>query len=203
MTMEFVPKLSLLAVLCLQGASASQPGSSVSDTGLDSSIQGLISGIKVLHRTYEQCEQHEDMFACLKLKALKFADRALQVKSIPIVEGVEIVRKGAAEDSRHLNEPLLEFNEADLPADPQKRQETLDDLLVDRLLRFLRTHTLQVSVPKFISDLDDSTGEKILQEGEFTYQHHHCENGRDFIKMVQSCQIFLVANFCILGCDNV
>jgi hypothetical protein len=134
--------------------------------GLESSNQGLISGIKLLYRTYEQCEQQQDMFACLKFKALKFADRALQVKSIPLVEGVEIVKKEDAEDRRHLNEPLVELNEADLPVDPDKRQETLDDILIDRLSRFLRTHTLQFSVPKFIGDLDDSTGEKILQEGE-------------------------------------
>jgi hypothetical protein len=106
------------------------------------------------------------MFACLKLKALKFADRALQVKSIPIVEGVEIVKKEEAEDSRHLSEPLVELDEADLPADPEKRQETLDELLIDRLLRFVRSYTLQFSVPKFLSDLDDATGENILQEGE-------------------------------------
>jgi hypothetical protein len=164
--MEFVPKLILLAVLCLQGVSASQTGSSVSDTGSESSTRGLISGIKVLYRTYEQCEREEDMFACLKLKALKFADRALQVQSIPLVEGVEIVKKGDAEDSRHLNEPLVELGETNLPADPEKRQETLDDFLIDRLSRFLRSHTLQFSVPKFISDLDDRAGEKILQEGE-------------------------------------
>lgn len=164
--MELVPKLILLAVLCLQGVSTSPPGSSVSDMGSESPNQGLISGIKVLCRTYEQCEQEEDMFACLKLRALKFADRALKVKSIPLVEGVEIVKKNDAEDSRHLSEPLLELDEADLPTDPEKRQETLDDFLIDRLSRFLRSHTLQFSVPKFLSDFDESAGEKLLEEGE-------------------------------------
>jgi hypothetical protein len=81
---------------------------------------------------------------------------------------VELVKKDDAEDSRQLNEPLVEVDEADLPTDPEKRQETLDDFLIDRLSRFLRSHTLQLRVPKFISDLDESTGDNMLEEGEST-----------------------------------
>jgi hypothetical protein len=164
--MEFVPRLILLAVLCLQSVSTSPSGSSVSARGAETADQGLSSGIKVIYRTYQQCEQQEDMFACLKLKALKFADRALKVKSIPLMDGMELVKKGDDEDGRQLNEPFVELDEANLPTDSEKRQETLDDLLIDRVSRFLRSHTLQFSVPKFIRDLDDSAGDKMLEEGE-------------------------------------
>jgi hypothetical protein len=138
----------------------------VSARGLESLDQGLASGIKVLYRTYQQCEQQEDMFACLKLKALKFLDRALKVKSIPVLDGMEIVKKDDEEVSRQMNEPLVEIDETNLPMDPEKRQETLDDLLVDRVSKFLRSHTLQFSVPKFISELDDSFGDTMFEEGE-------------------------------------
>jgi hypothetical protein len=158
--------LIFLATPCLHNVASSPTGSSVSARGVESSDQGLTSGIKVLYKTYQQCEQQEDMFACLKLKALKFADRALKVKSIPLVDGMELVKKEDDEDGRQLNEPLVEVEEANLPTDPEKRQETLDDLLIDRLSRFLRSHTLQFSVPKFISDLVDSDGDKMLEEGE-------------------------------------
>jgi hypothetical protein len=87
------------------------------------------------------------------------------VKSIPLVDGMELVKKGD-EDGRELSEPLVEVDEASLPTDPEKRQETLDDLLIDRVSRFVRSHTLQFSVPTFISDLDNSSGEKVLEEGE-------------------------------------
>jgi Protein of unknown function (DUF1676). len=166
--MEFVPRLILLAILCLQSVYTSPSGSSGSARGVESEDHGLSSGIKVLYRTYQQCEQQEDMFACLKLKALKFADRALKVKSIPLVDGMELVKK-SDEDGRQLNEPLVEVDEGNLPTDPEKRQETLDDLLIDRMSRFLRSHTLQFSVPKFISDLDDSAGDKMLEEGESVF----------------------------------
>ena len=163
--MGFVPRLILLAILFLQSVSTSPSGSFVSARGPDEADQGLSSGIKVLYRTYQQCEQQEDMFACLKLKALKFADRALKVKSIPLVDGMELVKKGD-EDGRELNETLVDVDEANLPTDPEKRQETLDDLLIDRVSRFARSHTLQFSVPKIISDLYNSAAKKILEEGE-------------------------------------
>jgi hypothetical protein len=165
--MEFVPMLIFLAALCVHSVASSPPEISVSDRDAESSSdQGLTSGFNVLYRTYQQCEKQDDMFACLKLKALKFADRALKVKSIPLVDGMELVKKDDEESSRQLNEPLVEVDEASLPADPEKRQETLDDLLIDRLSRFLRSHTLQFSVPKFISDLDYSAGDNMLEEGE-------------------------------------
>jgi hypothetical protein len=106
------------------------------------------------------------MFACLKLKALKFAERALRVKSIAVFDGVEIVMKGGAEVSRQMSEPLVEVDEADLPVDPEKKHETLNDFLIDRLARFMTSHTLKLSVPKFVNDLSDSSGEKMLEEGE-------------------------------------
>lgn len=164
--LEFVPMLIILAILCQQSVASSPTESSVSARGVESSDQGLISGIKVLYKTYQQCERQEDMFACLKLKALKFADRALKVKSIPLLDGMELVEKDDEEDGRQLNEPLVEIDEENLPTDPGKRQETLDDLLIDRLSRFLRSHTLQLSVPKFISALDDNAGDNMLEEGE-------------------------------------
>ncbi|KDR19953.1 hypothetical protein L798_05231, partial [Zootermopsis nevadensis] len=163
--LEFVPMLIILAILCQQSVASSPTESSVSARGVESSDQGLISGIKVLYKTYQQCERQEDMFACLKLKALKFADRALKVKSIPLLDGMELVEKDDEEDGRQLNEPLVEIDEENLPTDPGKRQETLDDLLIDRLSRFLRSHTLQLSVPKFISALDDNAGDNMLEEG--------------------------------------
>lgn len=164
--MNLLPKLIFLTTVCLQSASPSPSGSLETARGLESSDQGLMSGIRVLYRTYERCEQQEDMLACLKLKALRFADRALKVKSIPLIDGVEVVKKAESEDSRRLSEPLVEVSEEDLPADAEKRQETLDDFLIDRLSRFLRTHTIKFSLPKFIGDLNDNTGDMMIQEGE-------------------------------------
>ncbi|XP_069681129.1 uncharacterized protein Osi11 [Periplaneta americana] len=161
-----VAVLIVFAVQCLLCATSSLPSSSTSAKAADSSEFGFASGIKVLYRTYQQCEQQEDLLSCLKLKALKFADRALKVKNIPIVDGMALVKKDDEEGSRQMKELSEDVNEESLPVDPEKRQEALDDFLLDRVSRFLKSHTLQFSVPKFISELDESFGENdTLEEG--------------------------------------
>lgn len=53
------------------------------------------------------------------------------------------------------------MNEINLPAEPEARENEVDSLLVDRVARFLSTHTLQFKVPKdSIDDLQTS-----LEEG--------------------------------------
>lgn len=53
------------------------------------------------------------------------------------------------------------LNEINLPAEPEARENEVDSLLVDRVARFLATHTLQFKVPKdSIEDLQTS-----LEEG--------------------------------------
>ena len=84
------------------------------------------SGSKVLYRAFEQCGKVRfgDVLTCLKLRALKFADRALRSDSIQVVEGANIVRTAPkAEDrsGRDLNlETLPEVKDAILPTDPEE-----------------------------------------------------------------------------------
>lgn len=117
-------------------------------------------GMNILYNVYKKCGETEDMFSCMKIRALKFADRALKVNTIPLFVGMSVVRNEEA-GSRAFSVP--EFNENELPQDPEKRQETLDDLLVDRVTRFLKTHSVQFDLPKFVED----TEENEVEQGEF------------------------------------
>lgn len=53
------------------------------------------------------------------------------------------------------------MNEINLPAEPEAREAEVDSLLVDRVARFLGSHTIQFKVPKdSIQDMQRS-----LEEG--------------------------------------
>lgn len=106
-------------------------------------------GINMLYNVYRKCGESEDMFSCLKIRALKFADRAIKVNNIPLFVGMSVVRNEEA-GSRAFSVP--DFDENALPQDPEKKQETLDDLLVDRVTRFLKTHSVQFDLPKLVED---------------------------------------------------
>lgn len=74
---------------------------------------------------------------------------------ITVAEGVQLIQTEAQATGRSLNEIVL-------PAEPEAREAEVDSLLVDRIARFLGSHTIQFKVPKdSIQDMQRS-----LEEGE-------------------------------------
>jgi hypothetical protein len=129
------------------------------------------SGSKVLYRAYEQCGgvRFGDFLTCLKLRALKFADRALRFDSIPVVNGVNIVRtspKAEEGSGRDLNvEPIPEVNEAVLPTDSEEKQDKLNEMLLERMARFLQTHSVQIDMPRLFEEINQLFDDHAVEQG--------------------------------------
>ncbi|KAJ6637530.1 hypothetical protein Bhyg_10261 [Pseudolycoriella hygida] len=91
------------------------------------------------------------MFLCMKERALRYVDGT--DGDIQLGEGVSFLQTEPMSQGRSLNEN-------NLPAEPEAREIEVDSLLVDRVARFLATHTLQFKVPKdSIEDLQTSLEE--------------------------------------------
>lgn len=129
------------------------------------------SGSKVLYRAFEQCEKVRfgDVLTCLKLRALKFADRALRYDSIQVADGINIARTSLkAEDrsGRDLNlEPIPEVNEAVLPMDPEEKQDKLNEMLLERMARFLHTHSMQFDMPWLMDEISQLFDDHPVEQG--------------------------------------
>jgi hypothetical protein len=129
------------------------------------------SGSKVLYRAFEQCGNVKfgEVLGCLKLRALKYADRALRSDSIQVADGINIVRTlPKAEDGsgRDLNlEPIPEVNEAVLPTDPDEKQDKLNEMLLDRMARFLQTHSMQFDMPRLMDDISQLFDDHPVEQG--------------------------------------
>jgi hypothetical protein len=132
--------------------------STVSNNSEESVTDNFASGLKVVYRAYEQCEKvtFGELLTCLKLRALKLADRVLRSDSVQVMDGINIVKtfsKEADRNGRRLNfEPLPEVNEAVLPTDPQQKQDKLNEMLVERVARFFQTHSFQFDMPRFVEE---------------------------------------------------
>lgn len=73
---------------------------------------------------------------------------------IKITDGIALIKNEQVPEGRSLNE-----NE--LPMEPEQREAEIDTLIVDRIARFLSSHTLQFRIPKdSIRDMQRS-----LEEG--------------------------------------
>ncbi|XP_069679302.1 uncharacterized protein [Periplaneta americana] len=167
----------VICTVCLQISAASN----LDTTDVNNDItDNLTSGLKVVYRAYQQCERVKfgDLFTCLKLRAIKFADRVLKSDSIHVIDGVSIVKSfpmSGDRNSRKINfEPLTEVNEVNLPADPEEKQNKSNDLLVERIARFFQTHSVQFDMPRFIEesrqlldDYDDTATEEGRKKNKF------------------------------------
>ncbi|XP_012287509.1 uncharacterized protein LOC105703592 [Orussus abietinus] len=104
-------------------------------------------------QVYSSCSEEEDLTVCLKVRALRFFDRAARSADIGLADGVRIImtddakaKDGRANGGRSLNEI-----EATLPKEPEAREAAVDEALLDRAGRFLSTHTVELSVPEEVS----------------------------------------------------
>jgi hypothetical protein len=135
-----------------------------SDVSTDDSTSLIEDGIETTYRFLQSCGDKE-MSLCLKMRALTFVDRALRKPGdLELVDGVSLVRTQDGVDfSRELNGRTLSEAELDasLPKNADERDAQVETLLVDRVAKFLQSHTLQLKVP----DSTISEVRRTLDEG--------------------------------------
>ncbi|GLH08712.1 Uncharacterized protein GBIM_13887 [Gryllus bimaculatus] len=125
----------------------------------------LSAGLRLALGAYQQCAASDDTLSCLKLRAVRSMDGALRRGRIPLAPGLALVPSegGGGDGARAMGEggdaPPQEVDEAQLPAEPEARRRALDDLLADRVGRFLTARSLQLDAPGALLD------QGLLEEG--------------------------------------
>ncbi|XP_076650542.1 DUF1676 domain-containing protein Osi9 [Halictus rubicundus] len=110
---------------------------------------------------YASCSGEEDLAVCLKLKALRFVDRAARSADIDVVDGFKIVQTEESKNSRADNARSLNDIENTLPAEVEAKEAAINEALFDRTARFLSTHTVELSIPEEVSrSFDEARGKK-------------------------------------------
>lgn len=106
-----------------------------------------LGNFSLIARVIDKCSDHSDVYSCLKLKAVGLLDRALTVDTLPISEYVSITKDPKVKDlTPHVVKTEGEL-EASLPRDMEKKSAVLDEMLDDRVSRYLDSRTIQLSMP--------------------------------------------------------
>jgi hypothetical protein len=93
----------------------------------------------------------KSMVLCLKERALKIVDTS--TGDVELGEGIKLAQTGEPAQGRSLNEIHLSDDE-------EQRESEVNALLVDRIARFMSSHTLQIKVPESsIKDIQRSFDE--------------------------------------------
>jgi hypothetical protein len=109
----------------------------------------LGTDLRFLFRIYKDCSQR-DMISCLKMKLVTALDRASKsLSDLKVFEGVTFARDpSAVSDGSVDGKPVSEEElEASLPRGLQDKEDLLDGLIMEKILGFFRSHTLQLKLP--------------------------------------------------------
>lgn len=104
------------------------------------------AGAKMVHRLYLECARADDGFSpCLKKRAIAFVDRLTSVETLPLAEGLQVVRTGIPVTQKSV-EGLSTTRSL------QERDLELTDMLIERVANYLNTRTVQITFPPMTSD---------------------------------------------------
>ncbi|XP_054258469.1 uncharacterized protein LOC128983258 [Macrosteles quadrilineatus] len=108
-------------------------------------------GLGVFSRVLDKCGDEPDLYSCLRLKTVALLDRALTVDTLPVTDYLTITRDPAVDNATPRQPVRTEGElEASLPRDQHKRSAALDQMLQDRVSRYLDTRTIQISMPAHV-----------------------------------------------------
>lgn len=100
------------------------------------------SSLTVFSKFYKHCENSEDLFRCIKQQALKLVNRAMNLQTIKLVDGVSLSRREPYANSKAANEVQSESEMRNLSSDE------IDESLLNGASKLIQTFQLQFNLPK-------------------------------------------------------
>lgn len=99
------------------------------------------------NKIFSKCGQNYEAIKCLKVEALKLTNRMIKEPSISIVDGLKIVPSTSDDESVKSKDAVA--TEAELMSLPSSN---LNARLLSSARQFFNTHTIQVDVPRVLSN---------------------------------------------------
>lgn len=100
------------------------------------------AGLRVVVRVLDDCINSDGFSPCLKKKALTFVNRLSRMDRFPLTDEIVIIKSENSDNSTDKQ------NENALPRATDAREDTLDNMLLDRITSYIKSRTLQVTMPR-------------------------------------------------------
>jgi len=102
------------------------------------------SSLNAFSKFYRNCENAEDIFRCIKQQALKLVNRALNLQSIKVVDGVTLSqREQPTAQSKSMENDITDESEI-----RSLSSDALDSALLNNVGKLLTRFQLQLNLPK-------------------------------------------------------
>ncbi|KAK0183027.1 hypothetical protein PV327_001105 [Microctonus hyperodae] len=155
-----VVALMVVAISARSTESNSKSNSIDEQSGRSSSGNGIFGELRYVYQMYKECSGDE-MSSCLKLKLLTAIDRAARSVQFNIADGITVVKDETSAQRDHNDEaPKTQQEiEASLPRALDDKEDALNTMIFDKVVRFFQSHTLKLKLPN-VEELSRSLTEE-------------------------------------------
>lgn len=124
------------------------------------------SSLNAFSKFYRNCENSDEIFRCIKQQALKLVNRALNLQSIKVVDGVTLLQRDDMVERKSVDNDVQ--NEAEVRS---LSSDQLDSSLLNGVGNLLTNFQLQLNLPKVFdyteNDVDEARGKRKKYLGPF------------------------------------
>ncbi|XP_035723471.1 uncharacterized protein LOC118442227 [Vespa mandarinia] len=124
-----------------------------------SSMNSFFNEMRYVYQIYKECSEEEvNVSPCLKLRLLSAMDRVSRSAQLDVADGVTFLREGSVNEQEEVSKSLQEI-EANLPRALNDKEEALNGMIFDRIVKFIQSHTLKLKLPN-VEELQRSFSEE-------------------------------------------
>jgi hypothetical protein len=135
--MKFIYSIAFLCIISVAIAHRDEEGQQA---------RSYFGDAKYLFKTYQDCAS-KDLSTCLKLKLYSIVDRVARSNDdFKIYDGVTFVNENASAEEETAPQKSEVEIEASLPRSLDDKEQTLNQMIFDRVLSYFDSHTLKVSL---------------------------------------------------------
>lgn len=158
-----------LVIIATASARSTDGGSktnSIDDQTGRSGTNGIFGDLRNVYQIYKECTGAE-MSSCLKLRLLTAIDRVSRSTQLNIVDGITVVKDNTqGQDKQEEIQKTPQEIEESLPRALDDKEDALNNMIFDKVLKFFQSHTLQLKMPNV-----DEFSRSLTEEGKQTIYH--------------------------------
>ncbi|CAK9795202.1 hypothetical protein ANTPLA_LOCUS279 [Anthophora plagiata] len=152
--------LALLLALTSARSAETNPGTnSINEqTARSTGNSNVFGELRQMYQVYKECAD-EELSPCLKVRLLSAIDRVSRSSELNVADGVTFVQEDQVTSEEEPPKSLQEI-EASLPRALDDKEDALNTMIFDKVMKFFQSHTLKLKLPN-VEELQRS----LVEEG--------------------------------------
>ncbi|XP_026674962.1 uncharacterized protein LOC113465163 [Ceratina calcarata] len=136
----------LLALASARSADTNPTSNSINEqTARSTGNSNVFGDLRQMYQIYKECAD-EELSPCLKVRLLSAIDRVSRSSQLNVADGVTFVQDDPVPIAEEEPKSLQEI-EASLPRALDDKEDALNTMILDKVVKFFQSHTLKLKLP--------------------------------------------------------